>query len=221
MPSKSKRRNISRSTTRAALCKAAYACATGSVLFSVLLSQSAVSLAMALSAILWHEGGHLLLFLLTGNGVPRLVLRGGGLRLLPAGAMPPKAEAAVAAAGPGCNLLLGWLLYRFVGSAAAKQLAVMHFITGLFNLLPVGTSDGGRLLFLFCHAFLPESTTRRLTAGAGVCTAAFFFFYAVVLYYFTGEGLCGILFVIFLVTERAVGVQTVLEETGEKRRKRE
>lgn len=221
MPSPSKRRNISKSTTRAALCKAAYLCATGSVLFSVLLSQSAVSLAMALSAILWHEGGHLLLFLLTGNGVPAFVLRGNGFRLLPAGAMSPRAEAAVAAAGPGCNLLFGWLLYRFVGSAAAKQLAVMHFITGLFNLLPIGTSDGGRLLFLFLHAFLPGSTARRLTDAVGALTAAFFFFYAVILYYFTGEGLCGILFVIFLVTERATCVQTVSEETGGKRRKQE
>ena len=89
-----------------------------------------------------HEAGHWLVIRLCGGRVSRLRLSAVGAQMQVVGTLSYPAELCCALAGPAVNLLLGY---------AAAQLgwlvfAGMNLAQGLFNLLPVGVLDGGRIL---------------------------------------------------------------------------
>jgi Zn-dependent protease len=89
---------------------------------------------------------------------------------------PKRAMIAVAAAGPGANLLMaiGWALSMHLASALGPVLPVaadflgqmanfgiqFNVLLGLFNLLPIPPLDGARVL----RGLVPESFGRRLDA---------------------------------------------------------
>lgn len=110
-------------------------------------------------AMLLHEGGHVLLYLLLLRRVPLLRLRLGGAALQWGGLAPGGwCEAAILLAGPLANLLaaVGFLAAALRTASYARYFwGGANLLLGAFNLLPLGFLDGGRLLELLLGRFLP------------------------------------------------------------------
>ena len=80
-------------------------------------------------------------------------------------------------AGPGANLLTGLALAagaKYAGWGALYTAAGAHMVLGCFNLLPIRTLDGGRLLDLALHWRLgPAADERALQAVSGISALVF------------------------------------------------
>ena len=142
------------------------------VTLATLLLWKAYGLAV-LSAVLLHECGHWITAKLCRVPVAGFRFGFGGLRMHMTGLVSYGTEFAVAAAGPIVNLLF-WLM---LPSSPEKLPALWaddllffreaSLYLGLFNLLPIGTMDGGRLLRVVLSVMLSpqiaEAVTRYLT----------------------------------------------------------
>lgn len=166
-------------------------------LFSALLVEEPFVLLLGASAVLWHEGGHLFFFLLCGVPPSRLFADTFGLRLESALPLSPKKEALIAIGGPLFNLLAAALLLLFGHGDFFRLYATLHLMPALFNLLPVFTTDGGRLLLLLLHALLPTETAEAAFRLFSAILLAFLFFFCAFLFYFGGIGLYGVFFSLF------------------------
>ena len=116
------------------------------VLFFMLeISRSDWGLWCVLCCIL-HELGHFTAFALVGSRPKELWLEAGGMRIVPAaGLLAPGKEAFVLCGGCLINFLSAGLLFWL----SCPQAAGFHLFLGIFNLFPVKSLDGGRLLALF------------------------------------------------------------------------
>ena len=99
-----------------------------------------------LSAVILHELGHLLALRCCGICVEKIEIGTFGVKIT-AGPLAPAQEILCAAVGPICSfvLLLFW--------KSAPILALIGFVQGLFNLIPVYPLDGGRILYAFLRLF--------------------------------------------------------------------
>lgn len=117
-----------------------------------------------LFSVLLHEGGHAAAFLLLGAGAPRLGGAAGGLLLTGARPLSPREEALVAAAGPLANLIAAGVFLLLIPCVTAKEWCFSVFsvqlLTALSNLLPLESTDGGRLLCLFAGALFGDGGKR-------------------------------------------------------------
>lgn len=161
----------------------------------LLLSEPLAILLLSMSAILFHELGHLFFFALCGLPLPRLGARGAGLRLLPREPLLPCHELLVCLGGPLFNILGAWFLFR-LGSSFGVMGGGLHLLYGLFNLLPLASTDGERLLRLFLTFFFPARGKSVCQALACVLLILLFFF-SLFLYYLTGYGLSVLFFSLF------------------------
>ena len=121
------------------------------VLIAVLLRDTSGLARMALLASLLHESGHVLAYRLLLKRFPVLNLApwGIGLRWHSGLEGSPRCLFCVAAAGPAVNLLLCAALLGLMQLRAGYWgycFAGVNLCTGLFNLLPVGSLDGARIL---------------------------------------------------------------------------
>ena len=153
-------------------------------------------LLMMLSAVVFHELGHVLLFYAYTRRPPSLRVDRFGLRLVSDAPLLSAEEFMIAAAGPAVNLALGLLLCR-MGDAFFFSLGTMHFLFALFNLLPYEGADGGRMLLILLRRFFSSRTAEGIFIFASAGTLAFFYFLSLYLFYFTGEGLIGVFFAAF------------------------
>lgn len=121
----------------------------------------------ALLACALHELGHYGAVRLLGGQVSllRLTCVGAEMRLSARSPLAPAGQLLAALAGPAVNLLLALLSARIAGQAGERAclFAGLNLALGLFNLLPVGPLDGGRIL---------ESLLLLLGAGEGAARAA-------------------------------------------------
>ena len=103
-----------------------------------------------LCAALLHELGHLFVMYLLRQPPRGINLVPFGIRIVKSGSVASYGkEALVYLAGPAVNLLCaGILLFT---SNIVPRLALVHLVLGLFNLLPIGALDGGRLFSCLMH----------------------------------------------------------------------
>ena len=126
-----------------------------------------------LAAMTVHELAHAAVLLLLGGGIESVRLSFAQVELR-TGLLSDRTELWSTAAGPGINLLCGWLFRRWMPAFAAVSL-----LLALFNLLPVWPLDGGRLLRTLLRmrwgaAGVDASQTIGLLFGLGLLAGAVF-----------------------------------------------
>ncbi len=126
-----------------------------------------------LAAMTVHELAHAAVLLLLGGGIESVRLSFAQVELR-TGLLSDRTELWSTAAGPGINLLCGWLFRRWMPAYAAVSL-----LLALFNLLPVWPLDGGRLLRTLLRmrwgaAGVNASQTLGLLFGLGLLAGAVF-----------------------------------------------
>ena len=157
---------------------------------------------MMASAVLLHEGGHLLAFFLLGEPAPtaRAVLL--GISLDPRRPLSYRRLLLTAAAGPFLNLLVAIpLLTVGKSSPALLALGIVNAFSALVNLLPIGRCDGGRILFCLSALLFPLGIAERISRAVGLL---FFFLLAFsLLYLLLGKGGAGAMILILPLLFRA------------------
>ena len=140
-------------------------------------------LLLLLSAILLHEGGHLLAFYVLGEPLPTLSAALAGLSLDPHRPLSYRHELVIAVAGPLANLAL-FAILLVSGRTELLPLAAVQLLAALSNLLPLGRSDGARILLCAASLLLPlrpaELVTRTLSLLV-FCPLLFFLLYLLLL----------------------------------------
>ena len=132
------------------------------LLFFTLLWTNGMFFAALLLAAAIHECGHLLAARLLGIRLRLLELDIGGAKLYPARALPSyRAEAILAAAGPVFSLLPALFC---LSSPFGKAFAGATLSLAVFNLLPIGGFDGGRILFALLAPLTDADRARRALA---------------------------------------------------------
>ena len=126
-----------------------------------------------LAAVTVHELAHAAVLLLLGGRIESVRLSFAQVELR-TGLLSDRTELWSTAAGPGINLLCGWLFRRWMPAFAAVSL-----LLALFNLLPVWPLDGGRLLRTLLRmrwgaAGVNASQTFGLLFGLGLLGGAVF-----------------------------------------------
>ena len=126
-----------------------------------------------LAAMTVHELAHAAVLLLLGGRIESVRLSFAQVELW-TGLISDRTELWSTAAGPGINLLCGWLFRRWMPAFAAVSL-----LLALFNLLPVWPLDGGRLLRTLLRmrwgaAGVDASQTLGLLFGLGLLAGAVF-----------------------------------------------
>lgn len=122
-----------------------------------------------LAGCLCHELGHLLVLRLLRIPVSRMRLTAVGAEICIAGELSYLKELLAALAGPGVNLLLAVCLSRIPGGVLP---AGINLVLGMFNLVPVGRLDGGRVLgCLLSMAAGPETGEKVLWVISWMCAA--------------------------------------------------
>ncbi|MBE6789139.1 MAG: hypothetical protein E7539_05665 [Ruminococcaceae bacterium] len=108
---------------------------------------------LAISAAIIHELGHVVAAEIFKCGVKKLEFMPFGIKMVlntPLSIVAPKPKIAVLSAG----CVVNFLLFAAFWALSLKNAAIIHLITGAFNLLPAGTLDGGRILNeLLCIKF--------------------------------------------------------------------
>lgn len=129
----------------------------------LLLDKSGMS-AIALLACFIHELSHIIIFAAVGYTPQKLSLELTGIKLTkPATALSRGKELLVQFAGSGANLLIFFLLINTIDKISIVSLfAVTHLVLGIFNLLPLKSFDGGKILSIILSYFLSMGTTEKI-----------------------------------------------------------
>lgn len=131
------------------------------VLTIILLTDQTGIPVWALMASCIHESGHMAAFFCFGQPPKLISFELGGIRM--AGQqmerLKPWQEVVILLAGSGVNFLACFL--HLLGQQ--KLFASIHLLIGCFNLLPVKSLDGGKLLeLLFQRLFTPHLAYRMV-----------------------------------------------------------
>lgn len=135
------------------------------ILFLILLAGGdALPLTATLAAALFHECGHLLASVVGHIPLRLIEFDLFGAKIHPLGLIPSyKKEILLASAGPLFSLLLGVFLLPY-GGIFISALKSATLSLALFNLLPIGEFDGGRVLRAALSLFGNQHLADRVLA---------------------------------------------------------
>ena len=133
---------------------------------------------MALTACFLHELGHIVALKLTGNTINQICLSVIGAEMELGHLMSYRQELICAGAGPLVNLLLAGV---FSHVRSGTLFAGLNLSLGLFNLLPIGTMDGGRILYCLMAPLLGPDRAERIRTVIQRCLTAVLFVLGVLL----------------------------------------
>ena len=138
------------------------------VTFCLLTDESGVS-ALAMSACLLHELGHLLAFAAAGSRPRAMVFELTGIRLVPPERAPGFAQnLLIQSGGVLANLACGAAFWASGFSTAAA----VHLALACFSLLPLRTLDGGQILSAVLTRYAPVRGARAAAFLDAAATAA-------------------------------------------------
>lgn len=128
----------------------------------ILCFQNRIAL-LGLYACILHECGHLFVMNIFQVPVKRLVFYGAGIKIETERVfLPCWKEAVVLASGCASNLICCaacWSVGR--GADSMMMFGAFHLCVALFNLLPLHSLDGGKLLALTAEHLLPMHHQRK------------------------------------------------------------
>ena len=156
---------------------------------------------MLASAMLLHEGGHLLGFFLTKEPCPTLSAVAAGLLLDPRRPISYKRELVILLLGPLANLLLAVPLLLLSRNSGALTLAAVHLFSALCNLFPLRGNDGGRALLDILSLLLLPDTAERIASA--VFLLSFFLLVFIFLFFLLSEGGWGVILLLVALLARA------------------
>jgi Zn-dependent protease len=107
--------------------------------------QGLLCTALFFVSLLAHEAGHMLLADMNQTRVKAIGFCKWGVYLRREKA-EGMAEVAISAAGPTVNLLIAYFFHDFSGTGTLAWLSQMNAVLFLINILPIGGSDGKRIL---------------------------------------------------------------------------
>lgn len=109
---------------------------------------------------LLHEGCHLAAFFLLRLPLKSVVFEASGIRIVRSGIfISGLSEVIIQLAGSFGNFVFGGI---FLSALGKNAFSFLNFAVGIFNLLPMKTLDGGKLLKLFLSAFFREGTAEKI-----------------------------------------------------------
>lgn len=152
---------------------------------------------LAVSAALIHEFGHIVSAEITGCGVKELSFMPFGIKMIlktPLSLVDTKRKLLVLSAGCAVNFIIFVLFWMF----CAKQAALIHLATGLFNLLPAGTLDGGRILQELLSLRCEETKAQRIADAVSLVSAAVLFVLGAVMLVYSGYNISLLITSIYL-----------------------
>lgn len=176
------------------------------LLGAVLLFDSRTEFFATALAMLLHELGHLLAAYMLHVKIKKLSFDVFGAKITTSGVYSYGKEACLALGGPLFSLLLALLLLPFK-DAFALVLSATSLSLGTFNLLPIESFDGGRMLHAWLAHKLTDNRARKALAITSYLSLFFLFLLASCVLLRFGESLslavlCAYLFAqIFLTKE--------------------
>ena len=133
------------------------------------LWEEVVPVAVILSCALIHELGHVGMARWAGVEIRGLRLDLFGARMELAGLVPYGKEVSVALGGPLANLLSAGMIYpvwQRQGGENILLFVVASVLLAAVNLLPIGTLDGGRVLYCVTARLWGEDVARGIRRAA-------------------------------------------------------
>lgn len=129
-----------------------------------------------ISAIILHELGHILCAKILRAKITRLTLSPLGAQMKLEGVIPYKDELLIAFAGP----LFGILGFGFtIFYTPLKTFSIISLILSIFNLLPLPSLDGGRMLKCTLCLFFPLNAAEKISKILGFLTLGLLWAFAI------------------------------------------
>jgi Zn-dependent protease len=134
-----------------------------------------------------HELSHLVMMGALGEFPDQVSCSPVGISIQKPNTLPWK-EGLILVAGSGCNFLLFFLFGLLYENNPDRlyHLALPHLAVGLFNLLPLSVTDGGRLLDLFLEGRCSFSTCRLVKQILALFSLSFLLFLSLAQLFATG-----------------------------------
>lgn len=139
-------------------------------------------------AAIMHELAHIIVYVALGRKPQAVTLAIEGIRLKANERyLSPRKEAFALSAGCFVNLSMFVLLSFFPQSEETTVMAWTHLSLGVFNLLPVGSLDGGMLVRLFLEHFFSDTVTERWCFALSIVIVVILFMLSLWMFYQTGN----------------------------------